>query len=128
VKIKQPIKEQLVKSSQNQTPDQIEKELEEIDKLSLKIPIAFPATYQDQRMIAQRSCFTIHGEELKPIKDILNHSNIELSECLFEYNIDIQERKNLLEELYMLGISASTIFPDLDHLAIDLRYDINGLY
>jgi hypothetical protein len=127
VKIKQPIKELIVKNSQNQPPDQIEKELDAIDKLSLKIPIAFPATYQDQRMIAQRSCFTIHGEDLKPIKDILNESNVKLSECLFEYSIDIEERNNMLDELYMLGISASTIFPDLDHLAIDLRYDINGL-
>lgn len=126
-KIKRPIKERLKQNPQNQTPDQIEKELDEIDKLSLRIPIAFPATYQDQRMIAQRSCFTIHGEDLKPIQEILNESNIELSECLFEYKIDIQKRSALLKELNILGISAATIFPDLDHLAIDLRYDINDL-
>jgi hypothetical protein len=125
-KIKQSIKERLVKYPQNQTPEEIEKELEVIDNLSLKIPIAFPATYQDQRMIAQRSCFTIHGEDLKPIKEILNECNIELSECLFEYKIDIQKRSSLLKDLNMLGISAATIFPDLDHLAIDLKYDINA--
>lgn len=126
-KLKQPIKERLEQYPQNQTPEKIEKELEEIDRLSLRIPIAFPATYQDQRMIAQRSCFTIHGEELKPIKEILSECNIELSKCLFEYKIDIQKRDSLLKDLNMLGISAATIFPDLDHLAIDLRYDINAL-
>jgi hypothetical protein len=126
-KIKQPIKERLEQNPQNQTSEQIKEELEAIDKLSLKIPIAFPATYQDQRMIAQRSCFTIHGEDLKPIEDILDDHSIKISECLFKYDIDTNERRAMLEELYILGRSAATIFPDLDHLAIDLKYDVNGL-
>src|SRR3990170_5949661 len=92
--------------------------------LSLKIPTAFPATYQDQRMIAQRSCFTIHGLELKPIQEILTDNDIELKKCLFEYTIDIRTRSLLLQELSILGISAATIFPDLDHLARDLMSDI----
>jgi len=29
------------------------------------LPIAVPATYQDHRMIAQRSCFTVHGKALE---------------------------------------------------------------
>lgn len=94
--------------------------------LSLQIPIAFPATYQDQRMIAQRSCFTIHGLELKPIQNILRENKIELAECLFEYKIDIHERNSMLQELSILGISAATIFPDLDHLAMDLKSDIEA--
>jgi len=28
------------------------------------LPVAIPATYQDHRMIAQRSCFTVHGQSL----------------------------------------------------------------
>lgn len=126
-KIKQSIKERLQQYPQNQTPEQIKNELKEIDRLSLKIPIAFPATYQDQRMIAQRSCFTIHGEDLEPIPDILEKSKIRLSECLYEYKIDAKQTDALLKELNILGISAATIFPDLDHLADDLRYDANSL-
>lgn len=102
-------------------------ELEAIDKLTLKIPIAFPATYRDQRMIAQRSCFTIHGEELKPIKAILKDHKLKISECLFEYKIDMKERSAILKQLNILGISAATIFPDLDHLAKDLKFDVENL-
>jgi hypothetical protein len=78
-------------------------------------------------MIAQRSCFTIHGESLAAIPDILKKNDIDLSECLFEYKIDAQETNALLKELNLLGISAATIFPDLDHLADDLTYDVNSL-
>lgn len=91
----------------------------------LSIPIAFPATYQDQRMIAQRSCFTIHGTKLVSIKDILQEKKVELKEYLFEYPIDSTKRANLLNDLSVLGISAASIFPDLDHLAEDLRTDID---
>jgi len=100
------------------------RELEAIDKICLKIPIAFPATYRDQRMIAQRSCFTIHGDVLKPITEILEDNKKEPSECLFEYKIDIQEKSAMLKQLNILGISAATIFPDLDNLAKDLQSDV----
>ncbi len=95
-------------------------------KFNLNIPFAFPATYQDQRMIAQRSCFTIHGLSLEPLEDILNTNKIPVADCLFEYEIDAGARNDLLEELSILGVSAAKIFPDLDHLAIDLAKDIKG--
>lgn len=126
-KIKRSIKDQLQQFPQNQTQEQIKKGQEAIDGISVKIPIAFPATYQDQRMIAQRSCFTIHGESLASIPEILKESNIDLSDCLFEYKIDADKTNELLKELNILGISAATIFPDLDHLADDLRYDAKSL-
>ena len=126
-RIKRNMEAQLKQSRQDLSPDKIEQELEAIRNLSLKIPLAFPATYQDQRMIAQRSCFTIHGEDLRPMQEILSDSNIDLTECLFEYKIDIQAKNLMLQELSILGISAATIFPDLDHLAEDLKSDVEDL-
>jgi hypothetical protein len=107
-------------------PNAVDRELEVINQISLKIPIAFPATYQDHRMIAQRSCFTIHGTELKPIHEILSDNKIGLTECLREYQIDSSEqtRISLLKDLSILGISAASIFPDLDNLAKDLKTDV----
>ena len=96
-------------------------------RIDFSIPIAFPATYQDQRMIAQRSCFTIHGIELKPLKKLLQKKKIRLRDYLFEYRIDLRKRKSILNELSILGISAASIFPDLDHIAIDLLTDIKNL-
>ena len=93
-------------------------------KLDLDIPIAFPATYQDQRMIAQRSCFTIHGTCLEPMHKILTNKGIDVTHCVVEYEIDYSAIDNLMSELSMLGISAATIFPDLDHLVQDIVKDV----
>ena len=39
---------------------------------------------------------------------------------LKRFEIDTSEKQNMLVELRMLGVSHSTIFPDLDGLARDL--------
>jgi len=93
---------------------------------NLDVPIAFPATYQDQRMIAQRSCFTIHGIALKPLTEILMSMKLDVTEYVIEYQIDFSSREPLLRELSILGISAATIFPDLDHLSQDLISDVGS--
>jgi hypothetical protein len=90
----------------------------------MAVPIAFPATYQDQRMIAQRSCFTIHGDTLKPMPDILKDIGAKEEDYLVAFDIDLNERESILRQLALLGISAATIFPDLDHLAEDLTSEI----
>jgi hypothetical protein len=100
-------------------------DVEQTKRWDLDIPLAFPATYQDQRMIAQRSCFTIHGIALKPLAEILRSKKIDLADYLIEYKIDFECRKELLRELSILGISAATIFPDLDHLSQDLISDVS---
>lgn len=95
--------------------------------LKLDIPFAFPATYQDHRMISQRSCFTIHGRDLRSMQEILKENNIMQHECLFEYKIEFEAINELLNDLSILGISAASIFPDLDHLAKDLCAEIENL-
>ena len=77
-------------------------------------------------MIAQRSCFTIHGTALEPIENILRGKGIDVSEYMFKYDIDSQTKAALLKELSIMGISAATIFSDLDHLAQDLVSDVKG--
>ena len=54
---------------QHRNLDEMQVEQVRLRKWNLDVPIAFPATYQDQRMIAQRSCFTIHGLALEPIAE-----------------------------------------------------------
>jgi len=95
------------------------------EQWNLQVPIAFPATYQDQRMIAQRSCFTIHGTTLKPLVEILSNMVFDVTKYVIEYQIDFGSREPLLRELSILGISAATIFPDLDHLSQDLISDVD---
>ena len=78
-------------------------------------------------MISQRSCFTIHGAELKPIRELLSENDVDESQCLIEYNIDYESQNDMMRQLNILGISASSLFPDLDHLAEDLKFDIERM-
>ena len=96
--------------------------------LSYALPVAMPATYFDERMIAQRSCFTVHGK-LKPMKKLLEEEHIEVSECLHEYQItdNPYEMVAIMHDLDLLGTSGATLFPDLDHLAGDIRKELIGL-
>jgi hypothetical protein len=95
----------------------------------LTVPMAFPAVCQDQRMIAQRSCFTIHGFLPDPLQKILEKEDKDKNseKYLIQYEIDAKDdkkRADLLSDLSLIGISASTIFPDLDHLSKDLIKEI----
>jgi len=88
------------------------------------LPIAIPATYQDHRMIAQRSCFTVHGSSLEPIPDILRKKGFDPEECLIEYRVDDGRIESLMKELHVLGVTSASIFPDLDHLAKDMTEEL----
>ncbi len=90
------------------------------------LPVAMPATYQDDRMIAQRSCFTIHGKKLSPLQDLLKEKGFDASQCLLEYEIDISAADMVIQDLVVFGVSAATIFPDLDNLAKDICSEVKN--
>ena len=101
---------------------------EKSGRTGIRTPIAIPATYQDTRMIAQRSCFTIHGKSLISITDIVtSRTDGNLEYCLKEFPIDPESRDQILEELNMLGITRSSIYPDLDRLGYDLAKEAKRL-
>lgn len=70
----------------------------------------------NRRVAAQQSCFTIHADVKKPI---------ELSPmCRFliaSNNVETMQR-----QLHYLGVSAETMFPDLDGLARSITFDVFG--
>jgi hypothetical protein len=65
-------------------------------------------------MSVQRSCFTVHGKWKTPLSSQVSNDIVRA------YWIDPQARKSLRDDLRLLGISYSTIFPDLDGLAREL--------
>lgn len=93
-------------------------------KKGLELPIAVPATYQDHRMIAQRSCFTIHGKKLESIIELVQNLHESLSDYLTEYKFRKVDCPKITRQLSYLGISQSSIFPDLDNLGKDIGNEI----
>lgn len=83
---------------------------------------AVPIRHIDIRQTVQLSVFTIHGNK-NPLDNYEGNERF-----LMKFEIPAESKKSLRLELFAFGIRESNIFPDLDHLADELRaMTIEGL-
>jgi hypothetical protein len=88
----------------------------------LQLPVAvFPSTVHG-RMRAQKACFTLHGENHHDLQSIFQGNGWTASEMLLHYRIPRDRKPRLTDDLAVVGTTYSTIFPDLEGLANDLKY------
>ena len=76
--------------------------------------VAIRPSEVDLRLTVQLSAFTLHGGKIS--LDELPSS----SDYLYKFNVPSNCKTSLREQLQHLGIRASSIFPDLEHLAQDV--------
>jgi hypothetical protein len=88
-----------------------------------QFPIAIDPDYAAQRMLVQHSHFTLHGSDTRSFEDM--RKNLGLDEGLFRVHIsfDVQELDRWRWHLTLLGITETTIFPDLEGLARESRLE-----
>lgn len=86
----------------------------ESDRRGTELPVAVHPTNIHPRMSAQKSCFTVHGKQKTPLSDMVDER------VLAKYVIPESEIETMRREVRMMGISHSSLFPDLDGLARDL--------
>lgn len=97
-------------------------EWNEMINLSIvKLPIAVHSNYLDMRILAQRSCFTIHGTEEKDFESLFEGTSLASNNFLLKFVIPGNNCDSLLKELNSLGINKSSVFPDLEHLAKEMK-------
>ncbi len=77
--------------------------------------VATNSFQSDIRMLVQLSEFTLHGVPT-PIEELPNKE-----EFLMQFIIPKAAKSKLKALLNVFGFSESTLFPDLEHLAADLR-------
>jgi hypothetical protein len=87
---------------------------EENPGLATKYPVAIHPTAIHPRLTVQKSTFTIWGSDKRCLADMVG------SEVLRKFVIEDGAIDVLKSELQILGISSSSLFPDMDHLASDL--------
>jgi hypothetical protein len=75
-------------------------------------PIAVFPTHIARRISTQRSCFTVHGSDLRGLDRLTNSR----SPILRKLVIPSFHVKDIKQELILAGIDEATIFPDLDGL------------
>ena len=89
-----------------------------------RIPVAIDPPLAAQRMVVQHSHFTLHGSDIRGIDEMKNELN--LSDDLLRTEIILEDQDDLdylLRHLAMLGISETSIFPDLEGLSRELRME-----
>lgn len=80
--------------------------------------LAVMATERDMRMVMQQGCFTIHRSSAWSDLDLRNDAAQFLA-CLIIEKADILQ---FARELHTLGIREGDIFPDLEHLALEVSH------
>jgi len=68
----------------------------------------------DARLMVQLSVFTLHGAGL-PLESIADHESF-----IIRWDIPSASKRTLRNQLKLLGIRESSLFPDLEHLAVDV--------
>lgn len=79
-------------------------------------PMALRPAHTTRRIVAQRGQFTVHGHDTIGL-DQVPQMNLDL----FKVEIDGRYKLTLLRQLYKVGVSRYTIFPDLTGLSHELR-------
>lgn len=92
---------------------------------SLLLAFQFNVKIQDLTplYIVQKGCFTVHGTDDRGFEEIFNENSKLVTENYFKkYVIDRKDNApQIYKELKALGITPSSIFPDLDGLAKELE-------
>jgi hypothetical protein len=82
------------------------------DILNVYHPLAIYPTYFDERMAAQKACFTIFGNKINGLLSFDNDSR----KFLDSVTVPKSKKISMLNELRLLGIDFTSIYPDLDGL------------
>jgi hypothetical protein len=90
-------------------------------------PVAIRGTNNSARIVAQQGFFTIFGPEKKSMEQIFIEQTHDAGQamfpddCLIKFIIPKEYVNEMKKEMFALGISEATIYPDLEGLAIELK-------
>ncbi len=93
----------------------------EVDISAVKektLPLAIRPIITHPRMIAQRSVFTIHGDDCRDIESIVDGHK--LKNLLHRIIIKKSSKRSIEVNLKNIGITRPVVFPDLDGIAGDI--------
>jgi hypothetical protein len=81
-------------------------------------PIAIYGVHNSPRIVSQRGVFVIFGSNLSPLDE---NAELEAASALSKIEIPKGSRGALRSSLTSIGLTDSTVFPDLDGLAREIR-------
>lgn len=86
-------------------------------------PVALRGTHNSPRIVAQQGYFTVFGPRPDPMEKAYcaPEGPAFPNDCLVKFVIPKNEVLKMRDEIFALGISESTIYPDLEGLAAELK-------
>ncbi len=85
-----------------------------------RYPIALSPANINERMTSQRACFTIHGSVKDGFSSVFKlFQDFEL----VQLRIQTKKAERIKSQLILGGITESTLFPDLEGIVRDLKYE-----
>lgn len=86
-------------------------------------PIALDPTFIAQRMLVQHSHFTLHGTDVRGIDEMKAELDLENDLVKIKIRSEDESLKILRQRIALLGITETTIFPDLGGLGRELSFE-----
>ena len=83
-------------------------------------PVALYGIYNNPRIVVQRGVFTLFGSNVQPMEQIYVRHHYP-QDCLLKLIIKKHNVGNMINSLTRRGVTDSTIFPDLEGLAKELK-------
>ena len=84
-------------------------------------PIAVSPTQVHPRMAVQRGCFTIHGRDKRSFVELFENHRFAADGRLVKFVVPKGSRPEMKKDLDLFGVKHSSLFPDLEGLATELR-------
>ena len=88
-------------------------------------PVAMRGIHNSARIVAQQGFFTVFGARTDPMEKVFgwlkNESFVFPKDCLRKYVVKKKDVLKMREEIFSLGVSESTIYPDLEGLVTELK-------
>ena len=91
-------------------------------------PMAVKPQYLHARMQVQQSRFTVHSKVRDGIQIIFRDSELTRRQFLFSIDVDKNATEAVLKQLEGVGVSRSTLFPDIEGVASELSARLTRLW
>lgn len=86
-------------------------------------PVAIYGTHNSPRIVAQRGAFTVFGKNTRPMEQIFTSGRYP-AESLRKLVVPATSVLPLLSSLFNIGMTESTVFPDLEGLAREMKREM----
>ncbi len=87
-----------------------------------ELPLAIQLTFCHSRMSAQKGCFTVYGIKEDDFETLFNNEHELVTKGYFKkYIFDSKQRDSIYKELQNMGITHSSVYPDLIGLSNELK-------